>query len=108
MSYTRIAMQVVGAAFVLVALGVLYYQTPLRNDIPEGVAVATLLAITGLFVIAFAEQFRTTRRIHDVEHQRVSRTYVERPSRPLRGARDREEPSDVESHERVETIERRL
>lgn len=105
MNYTRLAMQAVGAIFVLLALGVLYYQTPLRNDIPEGVAVATLLAISGLFVIGFAEQFRSSRRIRDVERvEHVSR--VERPSRPLRTTRTREEPSDVESHERVETIER--
>src|SRR5687767_8335229 len=43
MNSARLAMLIVGAALILLALGVLYYQTDLRGTVPEGVALAVLI-----------------------------------------------------------------
>lgn len=111
----RLVLQVLGAGLILLAIGILYYQTDLRNQIPEGVAIATLVAMTGLFVIAFANSYRTYQRrnVEYVEHpsEYVEHAPVERPSRPGRRGRAQryERPgTDVERHETIETVERRL
>ena len=97
------ALLVSGAALILIAVGVLYYQTDLRKNIPEGVAIAVLLALTGLFVIGFSAEFRRERRIHDVrEIEHVERGSTVRPARPLRGTVGHDE-----HYERVETVEHR-
>ena len=107
MNTTRMALLVSGAALILIAAGVLYYQTDLRKNVPEGVAIAVLLALAGLFVIGFSSEFRRERRIRDVqevEHVERGSTTV-RPARPLRATS--EAGHDVEHYERVETVENR-
>jgi hypothetical protein len=101
MNVTRLAFLVAGMGLVLVGAAVLYYQTDLRNQVPEGVAVATLLALAGLFVIALAGEFqgfRAVRRVERVEDVSEPHAHVDRPARPLRAR-------SGERHERVERIE---
>src|SRR5687768_6694077 len=108
MNYARLGMMVTGMVFLLLAVAVLYYQTDLRNDVPEGVAIAVLLGITGLFVLGLSTEFNRARRVHDVDHveRHVEHVGTSRPPRPVyRYGQD--EPRDVEHHERIEVLERR-
>lgn len=93
---------VVGAGLILTAAAVLYYQTPLRNEIPEGAAIAILLALGGLFVLGFASLFRRDFVRREVVDHHES---VDRPARPVRTT-VRGEGRDARHREEVEVIER--
>lgn len=101
MNIARLTLMVVGAGLILTAAAVLYYQTPLRNEIPEGAAIAILLALGGLFVFAFASLFRRDFvRRETVDHHES----VARPARPVRSIRG--EGREAHHREDVEVIER--
>ncbi|MCA1818733.1 MAG: hypothetical protein ABR562_02015 [Thermoplasmatota archaeon] len=107
MNNARLALMATGMAFILIAVGILYYQTDLRKNIPEGAAIALLVALAGLFVIGISTEFRRDRRVHEhVEHMER----VGRPPRPARVVETTVESAprygDYEEH-RIETIERR-
>jgi len=102
MNPTRLALQLVGAVFILLALAVAYYQTPIHDSVPEGAFLGLLVALVGLLVIGFASEFPRTTYARDVEHvERVDRrTYrpsytTYRPARPRRVVR-RETVEDVD------------
>lgn len=100
MNMTRMALVLLGGVLIIAALAVLYYQTDLRNQVPEGAAIAVLLAVTGLFAIGLSSEFRRARRIEHVEHHE---TTAARPARPVGYRRTH----DVEESETRDVITRR-
>ena len=79
MNTARMAMLVTGMGFILLAGAVLYYQTDLRNNVPEGAAIAVLLLMLGLFVVGFSDEIRRSRRYEHVSHE----SHTARPARPI-------------------------
>lgn len=97
MNNARLALQATGMVFILFGAAVLYYNTDLRNDIPEGYAIATLLVLAGLFVIVLSEQVRRGYRARTETH------YVSRPARP---AVERTYVRDVDTVEAEPVVDR--
>ena len=100
MNMMRLAFLILGAGLILTALAVAYYNTGLRNDVPEGAAIATLIGVTGLFALAFSQEFRRD-RLRTVEH--VEHHERARPPRPTyMGTAHNVDES--ETHEEIRTI----
>ena len=111
MNPLRLALLVTGMGLILLAVGIAYYQTDLRDTIPEGAAVAVILGLAGLFVMALSLEMRSDRVVREVERiDRVDRLdrseRLARPARPAPSRRLREGHED-EHYERVETVEHR-
>lgn len=68
MSYSRLAIYLVGLVVVALALWVFLTQTAIGRSIPSGVAWALILLLVGVGIMASASSIRDSRSLHRVVH----------------------------------------
>lgn len=114
MNSARLAVMLVGFGLVLMAALVAYYQTDLRNQMPEGVAMAILLLLVGLMVIAFSSELRRSRHVatHGVGYgnrpvvERIEREHIEHSPGLGAGRYDDARRYDAPRDSSVERVDR--